>query len=209
MLVVVVGAGFFFWKGKADNTQQAEKAANSSSPVSQEATEKPAQGGMVTSIKEAMGLGKTMQCTYAMDQGGQSFQTQVAVSGEKFKSTSVMGDMTVYGLFDGSTQYSWTTKDKQGFKMDKACLDTMKKTGEQLSQTAGQTPAKDMRDTFDTAQNVNCEPASTVDFSVPKEITFVDQCAMMQESLKMMEQLKGTMPAGFELPSNIPNPAAY
>ncbi|MEP7162711.1 MAG: hypothetical protein ABI747_03010 [Candidatus Moraniibacteriota bacterium] len=197
VVVVLVGL-FFWWNGKKESTpetaQQGEQTSTPGSVV-------PKESGVVASIKDAMGLGKKMQCIYASDANGKSFQSTVMVDGQKFKSTSVVGDMTVYALFDGDMQYTWTSKDKNGFKMSKACLDELK-TALPTTETKDSTAPKveDPEKSFDAAKNVSCTPSLGADFSVPTDVVFVDQCAMMKQSLEMMKQYKDKLPAGMTIP---------
>ncbi len=208
VVVLVVGA-YILWQG-----QRAVAPTDSMQPMqgveSEAASETMMDKGkqMVSSIKDAMGLGKAMQCTYAMDQDGKAMQSTVLVEGQKFKSMTTMDGMEVYGVFDGENQYSWTSASKVGMKMSKACLDKMAASAKDMATTTSESGAKaeDMRAAFDVAKNVQCEAAGMVDFTLPKDVTFTDQCAMMEESMKMMEQMKDKMPAGMTLPTQ-PNMA--
>lgn len=202
IVAVLLVGGIFVWQG--------EKAAAPTPPESQPMTETEEKGGVIASIKDAMGLGQAMQCTYALNEGDMApdATSTVLVEGEKFKSTTVMKDMTVYALFDGENQYTWSSKDKQGMKMSKACLEKMTDTvKDMVPSTPSSAQAQDIREGFEMAKNVRCEAASNVDLSVPADITFTDQCAMMEQSLKMMEQLKQQMPT--DIPQSVKPNVAY
>lgn len=197
VIVVVAVAGFFLWQnGKSNPTPMKESTQSS------EAAEQQADKGVVASIKDAMGLGKSMQCTYSVDTGGKSVQSTVMVNGDRYQSTTVMGDVTTYALFDGETQYVWTSAGKTGTKMDKACLEEMKNAVKDLPQASAATVPKveDVEAAFDAAKNVSCTPAVGVELSVPKDVTFTDQCAMMKQSMEMMKQIQGQMPQGMTIP---------
>ena len=101
-------------------------------------------------------------------------------------------------LSDGETQYMWNSGSQQGFKMDKACLENLKSSVPESAQGTGDRApqAGDYQATLDMATNVSCEPTASVDFSLPMEVSFVDQCAMMEQGKKMMEQFKGQLPPG-------------
>lgn len=190
VVVVAAVAGFFFWQ------------RSQSSPASMSESVQPSKmadtqdQGVVASIKEAMGLGKTMQCTYNMDAGGKNLQSTVMVSGNRYQSTTVIGDMTTYALFDGETQYMWTSATKTGTKMSRACLEDMKDEVKDLPQSSATAVPKveDTEAAFDAARDVSCTPASGVELSVPKDVTFTDQCAMMKQSLEMMKRAQSQMP---------------
>lgn len=204
-VVVVIGA-FFVWQSKQAGAPMDESGAMAPKAESGESMMEKGMGA-VASIKDAMGLGKSMQCSYSVSED-QSIQSSVVVDGQKFKSTTVMKDMTVYGLFDGEMQYTWMSNSKQGMKMSKSCLEQMTNTVKDMTKPETSAPAaRDMRDELDMAKNVSCQPAAGVDWSLPKDITFVDQCAMMQDSMKMLQEMKDKLPAGMEMPV-MPN-AAY
>lgn len=205
-VLVLLFGGFLYWKSRPTavvNAPVVDQSVKEMMPAEKK--------GVVSSIKEAMGLGQKMQCTYAIGDD-KSMQAAVLVDGEKFKSTTTMKDMTVYGLFDGETQYTWTDKEKQGSKMSKACLDKMAARFQAMSADASKkdsaaTPSiQDLREGFDGLKDVQCQAASAVDFSLPEDISFVDQCAMIEQSMKMMNEMQDKLPAGMTIPNM---PAAY
>lgn len=212
VVAVVLIGGFLYWNSRESDVTGMEKAAEGLMVVSGDTADMAKEEkGIVSSIKDAMGLGTKMQCTYAIGDD-KSIQATVMVDGEKFKSTTVMKDMTIHGLFDGESQYTWTDKEKQGSKMSKACLDKMTARFQDMSassttkESAAAPSIQDLREGFDGLKNVQCQPAAAIDFSLPKEVTFIDQCAMIEQSMKMMEEMKDKMPAGMTMPSM---PTAY
>lgn len=207
VVLVLLGVGFWMWQSRQATAPDAPTDQQTSSDAPQGMVEKGM--GVVGSIKDAMGLGQKMQCTYTMEQDGKPFQSTVLVDGEKFKSTTTIDTMTVHGLFDGENQYSWTSASKVGMKMSKSCMEKMTESVKDMVAQApkGQdSQVEDIRKGFDMAQNVQCEAALSADLSLPADITFTDQCAVMEQSMKMMEQMKGKLPAGVEVPK-MPNVA--
>jgi hypothetical protein len=199
-LIVVIGVGAYWYTSHAPANQSALEGGQNAIEKAKDAKEMIEDKGMVSSIKDAMGLGTAMSCTYTMDSGGQTLESTVQVEGEKFRSESTIAGVKTYALSDGSTQYMWTSATNQGFKMDKACLEGMKEMREES--TDKEMPSmEDAKAALDMAKNVKCSPASSVDFTVPTNITFTDQCAMMKDSMKMMEQYKDKMPAGMNIPA--------
>ncbi|MDP3956908.1 MAG: hypothetical protein Q8Q10_00195 [bacterium] len=197
-VVIVVIGGWFYFSGK--KTAVAPTGENNVVLTPPQTEEK---GGVISSIKDAMGLGQAMQCTYTSGTGDTAMTSKVFVSGQKFRSESEVNGTQVYALFDGDMQYTWMGNTKQGTKMSKACLDELQaalpdaQTG--TSETA---QAENYSETFDTANNVNCVAAGGADFSVPIDVTFTDQCEMMRQATKMMEGIKGQLPAGINIPGN-------
>ncbi len=203
VIVAVILVGGWWWWSQT-KTAEAPGTALVPSPVTSEMNESiPLQAdGLVSSIKDAMGFGKKMQCTFSTKtEKGDAFQSTLFVNGTVFKSVTEMGDMTAYGLFDGTDQYTWTTESKEGYKMSKACMEEFRKlTPSQESEPVSKPKIEDFDKQFDMAQNVNCIPALSADFDVPKDITFTDQCAMMKQTVEMMNQMKGQLPAGMQIP---------
>ena len=202
VVTVFLIGGFLYW-----NSQNSPEAMEDT-PEGTVATEETVSGvmmeekGMVSSIKEAMGLGQKMQCTYAMNEGKESVESTVTIDGSKFKSVTVMENMTVYALFDGENQYSWTSESQTGMQMSKTCLEKMQDSVKDMTnptETAATTP-QNMEKAFEMAKNVKCEPASDSDFALPKDVIFTDQCAVLEQSLKLMEGMKDTLPAGMIVP---------
>lgn len=190
-VVVVLGVGFYLYnQNMGDRQNNAMEAMGDSNDLEESAENK----GFVSSIADAMSSGVAMRCTYAMSEGENAFESSVIVQGEKFRADSVVSGITTHALSDGSDQYIWNEGSKTGFKMSKACLEEMSKMAPATEEKG--TTLKDAKDTFDAAKNVSCSPTSDTDFSVPKDVTFADQCAAMKDSMKMMEQYKAQMPSG-------------
>lgn len=203
-IAILIG-GFIYWNSRQDTALNTQPNTTDVAVVAEAVPAATTGQGAVSSIKEAMGLGKKMQCTYTVGEDVPT-QTTVLVDGEKFKSTTTMKDMTVYGMFDGELQYTWTDKEKQGSKMSKDCLD---KLAARFQNTAApDTPEKsttpltqDLREGFDGLRGVDCRMTDVVDFSLPEDVSFVDQCAMIEQSMKTINDVKDKLPAGVTLPT--------
>lgn len=194
LIIGAIGVGAFLWQGKQAEAPTPEAAGSAMMGSENETRDR----GIVGSIREAMGMGKTMQCTYVVDGGkpNQMITSTVVVEGTKFQSTTTTPEATVFALFDGENQYSWMSNTKQGMKLSKACLEKMKTAVQDLPNAAVTTPQpQDMQTEFDKAKNVQCETGGALNLTLPTDITFTDQCALMEQSLKMMEQFKNKLPA--------------
>lgn len=150
--------------------------------------------------------GKKMQCSYAMKgENDQTSEIRMYVEKDRYKTEMRISSGVIISLFDGGTIYSWTEGAKQGTKMEVQC---MKDLGEQV----GDSKETTVPDTYDSPEqaignipDISCSGLeSDVDFSVPSNIEFLDQCATLK---KTMEQMKGlqTMPANIpDMPVDIP-----
>lgn len=205
LVIIILLALWFFWfrlRSTSPSTEQGGSGETSSQTALPPTEEK---NGVISSIQDAMGLGKKMKCVYSATDGNGA--STIFVDGQKFKFTSEVNGLKMYGLFDGATQYTWTSKDKQGWKMDKTCLDELSASVPKVTQENSGTGSSDqptsqsdLRDSFASAQNVQCSPATGEDFSVPADIIFADQCQMIKDSKKAMEQVKDKLPSGFKIP---------
>jgi hypothetical protein len=199
-LLVIIGLGAYFYTNQATK-ETAEGGAMEALDKAKEVKTAVEEKGMVSSIKDAMGLGMAMKCTYTMDEADKSMQSDVLVDGEKFRATTTVNGIKSYVLSDGADQYMWTDKDTKGFKMSKACLEDLKNKFPTPDNNQTTVPKiEDAQAALDMAKNVQCNPIESVDLTVPKDITFTDQCAMMKDSMKAMEQMKDKMPAGMSVP---------
>jgi hypothetical protein len=162
-------------------------------------------GGIVNSIKDAIGMGKKMQCTYTYKSGDESFTTTAYIEGQKYKGESeVMGKKQI-AVFDGETMYSWSEADKKGTKFTKSCMDELNKNKPEDTNNPApdQDQIKSADEEFNNAMDVKCTPVASIDFSVPSDVTFTDMC----EQLKKMQDMTKDLPKGVNIPENIPKGA--
>ncbi|MFA6160183.1 MAG: hypothetical protein WC678_03820 [Parcubacteria group bacterium] len=162
------------------------------------ATETKAEkGGVISSIKDAMGLGKEMKCAYKFKGEAGDITSTAYVNGKKYKAEStVMGKKQIV-IFDETAMYSWAEGEKTGMKMTKVCMEEMEKNIPKTQ--GGQEPATDSisdEEFFENSTDVSCMPYSGADFSVPTDITFTDQCEMLKGILN-------SMPAGANIPAGV------
>jgi len=153
------------------------------------------KGGVISSIKDAMGLGKAMKCEYKFKGEGGDITSTAYVNGKKYKAEStVMGKKQIV-IFDETTMYSWGEGEKTGMKMEKTCMEEMNKNLPKGDTTS--TPnIKTDEEFFDDATDVSCVPYSGADFSVPTDVIFTDQCEMLKGILN-------SMPTGVNIPNGV------
>lgn len=198
-LVIIIGIGAYWYTSHAPANQSALEGGEKAIEKAKDAKDALEGKGMVASLKDAMGMGVAMHCTYSLDDTGVT--TESWIDGEKIRTKSLVSNFTTETIFDNGTQYMWTSASPQGMKMDKACIEKMAASLPKTEESQGTATPQDVKATFDFAKNVKCEPSTDADFSLPKDVTFTDQCAMMENSMKMMEQYKDKMPAGMEIPT--------
>ncbi len=152
----------------------------------------------ITSIKEAMGLGKKMECTYTTKINGKEIKAVMQTDGKNFKSTSEIDGRKMYSVMKDEVSYTWGEGMPMSSKLAMSCIKDLPKMEGQESAPSFQEPEK----AFDAATNVVCAPIASVDISIPDNIQFQDMCEMMKGMMNMAKDIK--IPSGANSP-NIPN----
>lgn len=166
---------------------------------------------VVNSIKDAMGLGQKMKCTYVMGVGENEFVSTVWTEGKKYRGESMIAGQKSFSLFDGDDwMYTWLAEEKTGTKMSMKCMEGLKDIfpeKETAKDEERELPQiEDLgEDAFDDIPEANCEPVASIDFSLPSGITFTDQCeqtrTQMENIKKMQEGFKDIkIPGGVNIP---------
>ncbi|MBP9728342.1 MAG: hypothetical protein KBD27_03110 [Candidatus Moranbacteria bacterium] len=195
--VLVAILGWYF----VGNRAVAPAQPSQNTPAPQEDSQAKEQNSMISSIKDAMGLGKPLVCTYSDVTTGTA--TTVFVEGKKMKITTTVNGATLYMLFDGTTQYAWSGTEKTGMKMDASCMEEMEKLSKSLPSNSESTAPNQDLESYQDLNNVSCAPAEEESFALPTDVTFTDQCAMLRESMKAIEQMKDQVPATMNTPMQL------
>ncbi len=163
--------------------------------------QKKEDGGIISSIADAMKLGKKMECVYTNNINGKEVKATTWVDGKNFKSSSEIDGRVMYSLLKDEVMYSWG----EGIPMaSKLALDCVKDLNKNLPEAQQDQKNKEManpEESFQNAANVSCKPVASVDLSVPADIKFEDQCEMMKGVTQNLKDIK--IPAGVNVP-NIP-----
>lgn len=111
---------------------------------------------------------------------------------------NVRSEMTINGkkqiivVKDGTT-YSWYDGEENGQKMDKVCLDDLKKYSENMTDNKVKQPEEKMISVEslkkdENAGKIKCSPTKNVDFSIPSNIKFIDQCQMVKQQMQQIKE---------------------
>jgi hypothetical protein len=146
-----------------------------------------------------------MKCTYKIKIGEGEMESIAYISGSKYMTEVTVAGNTQRMIFDKGTMYSWSVGQKQGTKIAEDCAKGLASP----QNTAGDTPEasdQDGPDPFSNALDVKCEENSGADFSIPTDVTFMDQCEMMKNITKGVPTAIPDVPAGIsqEIPANVP-----
>lgn len=195
VVLVLLFGWWFLWSKNSQNlaTKNVPAISNESEPTSGQGQGEQNAGG-VTDWLKTIASGKQMSCSYKMNEGAQATEVKVSMEGKKYRSEIISGGTQWIALFDGQTMYSWSLSQKQGMKIDMKCMEQFK-TQSPAGASSAQTYEKSPEDILQKQPDIQCVPTSgAADFSVPSDIQFSDQCAMMEQSAEMMKKYKDALP---------------
>jgi len=163
------------------------------------------KGGMMDSIKEALTSNKKMECVYTSNEDGLTVEVKTYIQGDKYKTEFLMGDKKNNSIFDGKVSYSWEEGSTEGIKIDIECInslddefnvDNLEEDEEGGNIDEVDDLKEEVTDIFEGAQNVECHETGSIDFSIPADINFADQCEMLKNQQQMMNDLSKQIPEG-------------
>jgi len=148
----------------------------------------------IASIGEAMKSGKKMKCTFKIKTGDEEMESVSYFDGQKYRSESRVMNMNQIAVFDGENMHSWQEGQKNGMKMTKACSEELQVQNRERNQGEETQNREEMRigeEAFDGAMDVKCEEVASIDFSIPANVEFTDQCQMMKQLQNQAGQMQG------------------
>ncbi|EKE11842.1 MAG: hypothetical protein ACD_15C00014G0001 [uncultured bacterium] len=178
ILPIMAGAVFLGGCGKKDEAPKATEKNNSVEEKSAGAKKENVSDRIAGGLKDLLSMGKTMECV-SLENG---VETKVYIKGEKYKSVTKSKETSMVGIFDSEAFYGWDTKTKAGTKMTMACIKDLEKNMPKSAEAKDEEIFSSADELIEEeAKNDNCKEASEdVDFSIPTDISFVDQCAMLK-----------------------------
>jgi len=150
--------------------------------------------GLVSGLKDAMKRGVTMKCVADSPDG--HWVTYTNGKNTKTEGTTMDGHEMVIVAKD-DVIYTWDKKTKKGQKMDKKCMEDFQKSmgmniPEEEDNFEDFTP--DKMEAQEAEGKLKCSPSTKADFSVPGDVEFTDQCALLKSQMSglknQMDQMK-------------------
>lgn len=149
-------------------------------------------------IQSAIQKGDALECTYRMSEADENSVVKTYIAGEKYKSIVTTNGEEFNAIFDGETQYSWNSLgEKKGVMMSLKCMEELEGEDEMDDGTDEEEDFEEFKTTseiLDQDIGMSCSKAGKIDFSVPGDIEFVDQCEMLKTQMKQMEQMQQSIP---------------
>jgi len=146
-----------------------------------------------------LGKGKSVECTLP----GEGMTTNISAEGKKYRTETVIEGKKHLSVSDGKIMWTWTDGEKQGMKTEFSCMDEIRTT---MPEEGGPAPeyAASPEEALGELPDIACSETGSIDLSVPTDIVFADQCALIKTQLQAMEQLKNQIPQGMpELPDDV------
>jgi hypothetical protein len=195
-------AGVVFLSGCGSQTAPEVKTGGPAAPANEAKEEGNLLLDTADRIKSAMLGGAKMECTF-QEKGddGQMTEVKLQSQGEKFRSSYAVKGETFISVSDGKTIYSWSTKTKEGQKMELKCMEDLAKDVPQAEKaTEDKFEFDDPETLVDEQPDMKCSPILSLDLSVPNDVKFTDACAEMKKLFDSMKDLNVNLPQGVNIP---------
>ncbi len=149
--------------------------------------------GVVKNLKKALSSGKVMKCESKIGKD----TSVVYIKGKDVKTQHKIGNGTMNVLVKDGVMYYWQEGAKKGNKMKQDCMEDLASSlpggDEQISPKEYDVDEMDVKV---EKGEIKCTPVlSGVDFSVPKNVEFVDQCQALKDSMSKLKNLQQNMPS--------------
>lgn len=137
-----------------------------------------------------LGKGKAVECSVP----GGGMATKMYAEGKNYRTETEIDGKRHLSVSDGKTMWTWTEGEKQGMKMEFSCMDDIRST---TPEEGGPAPeyAASPEEALGEKPDISCSESGPIDISVPDDIVFADQCALMKTQLQAMEEMKKNLPS--------------
>jgi hypothetical protein len=173
--------------------QNAEKAVSADS---QNAQPQSQENKISASLKDLLGMGKTVKCNSTNTSDKFSTTGTTYVSGEKVRSDVVSqmenaAETNSHIIVAGGWMYMWNEGAITGIKIDTNSMKQNNPPAADNSDQGTKTPPADNQ--FDSKANFDCSPwtADESVFAIPQGVTFTDQSAALNNLKNSVPQTPG------------------
>jgi len=163
--------------------------------------EQEEEGAVNQSLKDLMGSGKNLECSWEFeDPEGKGRTTGlVYIAGNRSRSEvrvrvegegEELANMDLISINDGEMGYMWNEGQTTGSKYNIA---EMEKLGEEMSQGQENITQNQTQNDWENIYNYECKNwrVDESKFSVPTNVEFTDMMAQMQQMQEQTENMKG------------------
>ncbi len=176
---------------KMQTIQSTEKKDNNTEKSNNEKLTNDTDKTTLGKIKTAITSGKKMECTYNTKEDGKFIKMKTYFDGKKYKNEIEFNGEKAYSVFDGQNSYSWAENSAEGTKINMDCLKEFETITsiETTDENENDTDKNDVSEMFDGAMDLNCHNIKTIDFSIPNDIKFIDQCEMLKKQRDLIKNM--------------------
>ncbi len=184
--IVVVLLMVVLFAGCGEKTQESKDAKSNLINKTEESK------GFMGGIKDAMKNGVAMKCETSSDEG----EWVVYTNGKNMRSEGLINGKKQNILKKDEVTYAWEDGSMTGEMMDMKCIQDFQKdlgipdVEEAFDYSEDEISYDDLEEGEKTGKT-KCTPSTGGDFSVPKNIKFIDQCKVMKEQMSgIREQMQ-------------------
>ncbi len=152
-------------------------------------------------IQEALQKNKPLKCVSEIEGG----KIITYLQGKNIKTESEVAGKTYISIMkESGDNYSWIKGEKKGQKFNPKCMKEISEKAPSTSPTEDYNSSVKKMEVQEKEGQIKCSPVSKIDFDIPQNISFIDQCQLMkqqmekanekmQEANKQMEQVQKQM----------------
>ncbi|NCU41980.1 MAG: hypothetical protein EOM19_04670 [Candidatus Moranbacteria bacterium] len=137
---------------------------------------------------DAVARGEKLRCSYPEENSMGDFV--LFLDGEKYRVEYGSQEDPMVTLFDGKDLYSWNQKTKSGFFLRQDCMEKIKELGSSKETLSQNEYYESTQDVLDAYSDISCQSVSNIDVRVLDEISFTDQCSLIEMQMEQIGQIE-------------------
>lgn len=157
----------------------------------------------IDDFKGALQRSEKMKCTYRGTGEATGVEATTYAEGEKYRTEYSTAGVDNVTIFDGETMYTWDQNTKKGTKMDIACLEDFETvTEDESADDEEYEEYQSSEEVLSAGVNVRCRKVLDINFEIPEDVEFIDQCAALKQQMEALEGIQEQLPnlEGLEIP---------
>lgn len=139
------------------------------------------ENSLSNKIQEALQKNKPLKCVSEIEGG----KVITYLQGKNIKTESEVAGKTYVSIMrENGENYSWVKGEKKGQKFNPKCMKEISEEMPSASPTENYASSVKKMEAREKDEQIKCSPASKIDFNIPQNISFVDQCQIMKQQMK-------------------------
>lgn len=146
------------------------------------------ENGVLANLKNSLSAGKKIKCSYQINDKDETMGVvETYIQGDKYKTESTIDGIKNISIFDGDIVYSWIDGQKMGTKMSMDCINNLNGNKEEIKENIPVEDEEGFVNSLGETNNLECGEAGDIDFDLPSEIEFSDQCEILKSQQQLIE----------------------